>query len=101
MNMWPDGIGRQKVRMRRSHLEMRMDVLRAVREGADGPTQIMYRANLPWGIFCEHVKSLVQNGLLSERRDGDRKKYDLTGKGAEILEAYSGLVEVVLSTTCG
>jgi predicted transcriptional regulator len=76
-----------------------MDMLRAVKEGAEGPTRIMYGANLSWDVLREHLSSLVQNELLAEQQDGKRKKYDLTEKGAEILEAYCNVLGVIPEAT--
>jgi predicted transcriptional regulator len=84
---------------RRSMLEIRMDILRAVIEGAEGPTQIMYRANLSWILLCDHLRALSEQGYVSEKVVGNRKKYSLTGKGSEIVAAYLNLIrEVILDS---
>jgi predicted transcriptional regulator len=85
---------------KRSLLEIRMDILRAIMEGADGPTQIMYKVNLSWILFCDQLRVLGDQGFVSEKAVGNRKTYSLTGKGSEIVGAYLNLIrEVILDTT--
>ena len=59
---------------RRSHIEIRMDMLAAVREGAEKPTQIMYRANLSWVALQTHLTQLLERGLLRWAADGNRRR---------------------------
>lgn len=89
---------RTQVLVRRSHLEIKMDILRAVKEGVEKPTQIMYKANISWAILQTHLKSLVENGFLSELECGSRRRYELTQKGFDILRAYSNILEQVSGT---
>ncbi len=65
-----------------------MDMLNAVRDGALGPTQIMYRANVSWLIVSQHLKELVQHGILSEHNIRNRFTYALTERGISILRSY-------------
>ncbi len=81
---------------RRSQLEIRMDILRAIMEGAEGPTQIMYKANLSWILLCEHLSALNEQDFVSEKSLGNRKKYSLTGKGIEIVGAYLNLIREII-----
>src|SRR3984893_15915216 len=85
----------KRVVSRRSQLEIRMDGLRAIMEGAEGPTQIMYKANLSWILLWDHLKPLTELGFVDEKLLGSRKKYSLTGKGVEIVRAYSALVREI------
>jgi len=84
---------------RRSQLEIRMDILRAIMEGAEGPTQIMYKANLSWILLCDHLGALGQQGFVGEKAVGNRKKYSLTGKGIEIVGAYLNLIREIIFDT--
>jgi predicted transcriptional regulator len=100
----PDGADGERSSTRtvvssRSLLEIRMDILRAIMEGAEGPTQIMYKANLPWVLFCDHLSALGEQRYVGEKAVGNRKKYSLTEKGNEIVGAYLNLIrEVVFDT---
>jgi predicted transcriptional regulator len=78
---------------RRSHLEIRMDILRAVRRGASKPTQIMYRANLSWNSLSSHLDLLHSKALVMWSQDGSRRHYELTTRGEQVISAYSKLLE--------
>jgi predicted transcriptional regulator len=86
---------------RRSQLEIRMDILRAIMEGAEGPTQIMYKANLSWILLCDHLSALGEQGFVGEKTVGNRKKYSLTGKGIEIVGAYLNLIREIIFDAAG
>ena len=64
-----------------------------VRDGAEGPTQIMYRANLSWTILTQHLKELIESSILSEHNIKSRFTYELTEKGISILRSYKLIVE--------
>ena len=81
--------------MRRSHFQLRMDMLRAVKERAEGPTQIMYKANMSWNTLQQHLKALITNGCLRWVEIGNRKKYELTSKGTGIMNSYVTLLDEV------
>jgi predicted transcriptional regulator len=98
----PDGLSEgerhaaKKGVSRRSQLEIRMDILRAIMEGAEGPTQIMYKANLSWILLCDHLGTLGVQGFVGEKAVGNRKKYSLTAKGLEIVGAYLNLIREIV-----
>jgi predicted transcriptional regulator len=80
---------------RRSELEVKMDILRVTSEGIDKPTQIMYKANLSWVALLGHLKSLIESGFLREVEYGNRKKYEITQRGSELLDNYQRVVSAV------
>ncbi len=69
-------------------MEVRMDILTVVRDGAEGPTQIMFKANLSWKLMTQHLKELVDRNILSEHSIKNRFAYRLTDKGISILRSY-------------
>lgn len=73
-----------------------MDMLRVIREGADKPTQVMYKANLSWVALQGHLKLLISKGLLREVEVGTRKIYEVTEKGQQVLQDYETLVERIM-----
>jgi len=75
----------QKLHRRRSRKEMMLDVLEAVKEGPERPTRIMYRANLSWSICQDLLGHLVERGLVRPIAEGERKRYDLTPKGSQVI----------------
>jgi predicted transcriptional regulator len=81
--------------VRRSQLETRIDMLRAVHEGAEGPTQVMYKANLSWSALQENLTKLLAAGLLSEEKFGSRRRYLLTQKGMDVLRNFEGVLEEI------
>ncbi len=80
---------------RRSQLEIKMDMLKAVKEGAEKPTQIMYRANLSWVALQTNLKLLIEKGMLKWASDGTRKHYELTLKGSSLMYSYWKITEEV------
>src|SRR4030042_1951801 len=87
---------------RRSRFEIYIDVLDEIKNGSNKPTQVMYGANLSWRPLQEILKSLVNQGLITEM-DGDTRdkrtkvQFKLTAKGENVVRYYSkakSLVEV-------
>ncbi|KYH40793.1 MAG: putative transcriptional regulator [Candidatus Bathyarchaeota archaeon B63] len=73
---------------KRSHIEIYLDVLKAVKSGTHKPTNIMYKCNLAWKPFKQILDSLVDNELLEINRIGKRRTYQLTQKGNEALRYF-------------
>ena len=68
-----------------------MDILRAIMEGAEGPTQIMYKANLSWILLCDHLSALGDQGFVGEKTVGNRirQQRDSKNPGAKnFLSAF-------------
>ncbi len=80
---------------RRSQLEIQMDILRVVHEGAYLPTQIMYRANLAWVALQSSLVSLVGTGLLQRVNVGSKRSYQLTMRGVNVLTNFNEILEAV------
>jgi predicted transcriptional regulator len=77
---------------RRSALEIRMDILRVIAEGAERPTQIMYKANLSWVLLCDQLDALAKSGFIKSEMKGARTKFSATSKGLALLESYLKLL---------
>ena len=84
---------------RRSKLDIQLEVLKAVREGVDKPTRIMYAANMSWNPVRKILDSLVDGGLLSviSNTVGKRTKrrFEITEKGVYVLNYFEGAKELV------
>ncbi len=84
---------------RRSKLNIQLEVLKAVREGVDKPTRIMYAANMSWNPVRKILDSLVDGGLLSviSNTVGKRAKrrFEITEKGVSVLNYFEGAKELV------
>ena len=82
---------------RRSLLQIKVDILRAVENGYGKPTQIMYRANLSWNVLQAQLKSFLESGMLRVEVYGSRRRYLITPKGSEMIESYQRVVKEILS----
>ncbi len=84
---------------RRSKLEITLDVLKAVRDGVDKPTRIMYVANMSWNPTQELLERLVLEGHLDvteERTEKkSKKRYVITEKGANVLDYFEKANEIL------
>jgi predicted transcriptional regulator len=74
------------------------DVLSSILEVADkkggvNKTAIVYNANLNFLRAEEHIRLLVDHGLLSTLGDGT--KYCTTEKGKEFLQRYRSLLQLI------
>ena len=81
---------------RRSLLQIKVDILRAVENGYGKPTQIMYRANLSWNVLQTQLRSFIESGMLSVEEYGSRRRYLITAKGSEMIESYQKVVKEIL-----
>jgi len=86
----PGGVGR------RSLLQIKTDILKAVEDGYGKPTQIMYRANLSWNVLQAQLRSFVDSGMLQVEEYGSRRRYLVTPKGSEMLDSYQRVVRELL-----
>ena len=77
---------------RRSQMEIQMDILRAVANGREKPTHIMYRVNLSWIRLQKCLDILVKQNLLREKMDSANLVYTLTQKGKEVLSYYAHIL---------
>ena len=72
-----------------------MDMLAAVNDGAEGPTQIMYKANLSWVVVRQHLRELVECGMLVEQRVRSRVKFGISERGVAVLRSYALVVDQI------
>lgn len=76
---------------RRSQMEILIDILKAVADGKQKPTHIMYRANLSWVRLKKQLDFLVKQELLVNMEIDGGKIYKVTRKGKEVLEYFKKL----------
>ena len=83
------------MKLRRSRLEVHLDVLYTIRNGVKKPTRIMYGANLSWKPLQRVLSSLIRQDLVMEVEPEDPKDkrtsvcYDLTQKGENVLGYFN------------
>ena len=84
---------------RRSQLEIRLNILSAVKDGVDKPTRIMYAANMSWKPVQRILSHLVEQGLLEVRMNTEsrqsKKRYALTDKGANVIDYFEKAKEIL------
>ena len=84
---------------RRSQLEIRLNILSAVRDGVDKPTRIMYAANMSWKPVQRILSHLVEQGLLEVRMNTEsrqsKRRYVLTDKGTNVLDYFEKAKEIL------
>jgi predicted transcriptional regulator len=74
---------------RRSKMEVKVDIMQAIAEGAGRPTHIMYKSNLSWAVMRNFIRMLESQGLVSSSEMEGRKSYTLTEKGNHVLATYT------------
>ena len=84
---------------RRSQLEIRLNILSAVKDGVDKPTRIMYAANMSWKPVQRILSHLVEQGLLEVRMNTEsrqsKRRYVLTDKGTNVLDYFEKAKEIL------
>jgi predicted transcriptional regulator len=78
---------------KRSRLEMYLDVLEKINAGINRPTNIMYKCNLSWIPMKEILDSLIDKELIQEIEIKDKKTYEITKKGQDILKYLESVLE--------
>jgi predicted transcriptional regulator len=83
--------------MRRSKLEMYIDILRVL--ATRGPlklTHIMYKANVNCSVLKENLEFLQKQGLIEQRQMGKtRSAYATTPRGIMVLKYFKELKQVL------
>jgi len=79
---------------RRSRFEIYMDIMIALVDGPKNPTRLMYTTNLSWAPLQECLKVLSEQGVITEvDQNSNRKTFNLTDKGKEIVNRYKSFVK--------
>ena len=81
--------------MKRSRLEICVEVLQVINGGCHKPTSIMYKSNLSWIPLREVLNSLTSQGAVTVKNTGRRREYYITEKGKEILKYYEQLIRML------
>ncbi len=69
-------------------MEIFIDILKAVADGKQKPTHIMYRANLSWTRLQKQLDFLTKQEMLINTEVDDGTIYKITPKGKEVLEYF-------------
>jgi predicted transcriptional regulator len=82
-------------RQRRSRLELKITILKAISQGNQRLAHIMYFAKLPPRLCGSIVRTMEQQGLVEIRPPEEGKKikrYALTDRGKRALESYVSII---------
>ena len=80
---------------RRSAIEIIADILRLLRLGEAGKTEIMYTVNLSYSLRLKYLRKLLELGLLDEvRQDTRLVTYRITRKGLNLITAIENMQEM-------
>jgi predicted transcriptional regulator len=82
----PDSIHGEK--MRRSRLEIYIDIMRAIGVGRTKFTRVMYDSNTSWQVLQDNLRSLIKSGFVETQQIGKRKIYRLTDEGVALVNNY-------------
>lgn len=87
------------MQLRRSRLDIVLNVLSTVKGGVDKPTRIMYAANLSWRPIQKILASMVEQGLLEEVTETgskrSKRRYEITEKGADVLRYFDNAKNLI------
>lgn len=78
---------------RRSKLDIVGDILRVVAEGAEKPTNIIFRANLTWPLTVAYLEALLRHEMIRVESVGSKPTYHVTAKGSALLKSYIDTAE--------
>ncbi len=81
--------------LKRSRLEIYLDILKVISKGTQKPTRIMYRTNLSWKPLMKTLESLEDQGLIIRDESGNRTTYKITEKGKSILGYFNRVMESI------
>ncbi len=77
--------------IRRSRLEVFMDIMKVAATGKIRRTHIMYRANLAWTVLKDALQVLEERGILRSENRGREVYISLTDQGFKTLERFSDI----------
>ena len=81
--------------LKRSRLEIYLDVLKVISKGTHKPTRIMYRTNLSWKPLMKILESLVDQALIVKNENNGHVVYGIAQKGRNVLEYFSRAMESI------
>ena len=74
--------------VRRSRLKIYFDVLKAIDNGTDILTRIMYETNLSWINICNVFDSLIKGDFIRAHKKKHSTRYYITKKGKNALSYH-------------
>ena len=84
-----------RMSLKRSKLEIYLEILKVVSKGTDKPTRIMYKTNLSWKPLMTALESVLEQGLLRRNEKGTHSAYEITDKGKNVLKYFREAKELI------
>jgi len=81
------------VRMRRSVLELKIEILQAISEGASKQSHVIQKSNISWSMAQNFIRRLEMQGLIEAKRTKGRKTFAITERGTRVLNSYSSMIK--------
>ncbi|MHB1867860.1 MAG: winged helix-turn-helix domain-containing protein [Nitrososphaerales archaeon] len=81
------------VRMRRSVLELKIEILQAIAEGASKQSHVIQKSNISWSMAQNFIRRLEMQGLIEAKRTKGRKTFAITERGTRVLNSYSSMIK--------
>lgn len=78
--------------MKRSRFEIIIDILNASMDGAN-KTKVVYDARLNFKQAEEYINFLIESELLTQKKEGNKKIYQTTEKGKEMVNKFKELTD--------
>lgn len=83
----------EAVRTRRSELELKVEILRAISEGANKQAHIIQKSNISWSMAQNFIRRLETQGLVESKRSKGRKYLAITDRGTRVLNSYVSMIK--------
>ncbi len=80
------------VRMRRSVLELKIEILQAIADGASKQAHVIQKSNISWSMAQNFIRRLEMQGLIEAKRTKERKTFAITERGKRVLHSYSSMI---------
>jgi len=81
--------------VRRSKMEIHLDILETISRGYEKPTRIMFSANISWMALQRALSDLESNELIAKVDENSRSLYSITEKGYSVLEKYESVRKTI------
>lgn len=83
---------------RRSRLELNLDVLKAIYNGRQAPSRVVYAANLSYDRVMNCIEFLVEQNLVQRIEGITKKRYTITDRGKNVVNYFSEIEKLMGQT---
>jgi predicted transcriptional regulator len=83
---------------RRSRLELYLDVLKAIHQGRQAPSRVVYAANLSYDRVINCINFLIDHNLVTQINGTTKKRYVTTERGRNVVK-YFHEIEMYMGRT--